>query len=87
MSLSPSSSPDYLVARIRTVLATDSRVNKQDVRVAIRGDCVHLMGQASTEERQRLVGEIVAALLPQMRVCNELTLIRIEEAGQPERLS
>lgn len=83
-SITPSH--EYIVARIRTALSTDPRASKQDVRVAVRGDCVHLLGEASTEERRRMVGEIVAELVPEMRVCNELTVIRLTEVGEAERI-
>ncbi len=74
----------YLVGKIQTALATDSRTNKLDVKVMIAGGKIHLMGQTSTEERRRAIAAVVAETVPDMDVRNELTLVQIGEPLAPE---
>jgi osmotically-inducible protein OsmY len=74
----------YLVGKIQNALATDPRVNKLDVKIMIVGGKIHLMGQTSTEERRRIISEVVSETVPDMEVRNELSVIAIAEPAQPE---
>lgn len=74
----------YLVGKLQQALAADLRVNMLDVKVMVFSDKIHLTGQVSTEERRRAVAEVVAELLPEVEVRNELTVLRINHPHQPE---
>ena len=68
---------EYLIGKIQTALASDLRVNKQDVRIVIRGGRLHLMGETSTAHRREAIGLIAAETAPDFEVCNELTVIEV----------
>jgi osmotically-inducible protein OsmY len=74
----------YLVGRIQNALATDPRVNKLDVKVNIIGGRIHLTGHTSTEERRRMIAEVVSETVPELEVRNELTVMEVAEAAAPE---
>jgi osmotically-inducible protein OsmY len=74
----------YLIGKIQNAIASDPRVNKQDVKVAIRGRRVHLMGQTSTAERRLAITAIVAEIVPDLEVCNELAIIEVTGPIEPE---
>jgi osmotically-inducible protein OsmY len=76
----------YLVGKIQTALATDSRTNKLDVKVMIAGGKIHLMGQTSTEDRRRAIAAVVVEAVPDMDVRNELTVIQIGDPAQAEEI-
>jgi osmotically-inducible protein OsmY len=77
----------YLVGKIQNALATDPRVNKLDVKIMVIGGKIHLTGYTSTEERRRIIGEVVSDAAPDMEVRNELSVISIAEPAQPEVIS
>ncbi|HEX8183448.1 MAG TPA: BON domain-containing protein [Blastocatellia bacterium] len=77
----------YLVGKIQNALATDPRVNKLDVKIMVIGGKVHLMGHTSTEERRRVIGEVVTETVPEMEVRNELAIIAVAEPAEPEVIS
>jgi osmotically-inducible protein OsmY len=74
----------YIVGKIQSALATDPRTNKQDVKVMIRSGLVYLTGQTSTDERRRTIAEVVAEIVPEMQVRNELKVIELSEPAEPE---
>jgi len=74
----------YLVGKIQSALALDSRTSKLDVKVMIAGGKIHLMGQTSTEERRRAIAVVVAEAVPDLEVRNELTVMQIGDPAQPE---
>jgi hypothetical protein len=76
----------YVIGMIQTALATDSRIHKQDVQVAIRGERIHLTGQTSTEERRRLIETVVAEKVPEWEIRNEITVLEIAPPAQPETI-
>jgi hypothetical protein len=75
---------EYLIAKIQKALATDPRVHKQDVDVAICGDRIHLTGRTSTEERRRIIGMVVSETAPEFDVKNEIDVIELSGPAQPE---
>jgi osmotically-inducible protein OsmY len=77
----------YLVGKIQQALATDSRVNKLDVKITVRQGRVHLTGQTSSEERRQAITRVVSEAAPDMEVRNELTVIVVSEPAQPEVIS
>lgn len=74
----------YLVGKIQNALATDPRVNKLDVKIMIRGGKVHLTGQTSTEDRRHAIAAVVAEVVPELEVRNELTVIEVTGPAEPE---
>lgn len=79
--------PDlYLIGHVHEALAEDARVNELDVDVSLRGDDVFLTGVVATEARQRAVGDVVAGVLPDHRVHNEVTVMHYPEPAGEERL-
>ena len=77
----------YLVGKIQNALATDPRVNKLDVKIMVIGSRIHLTGHTSTEERRRIIAEVVSETAPDMEVRNELSVISVAEPAQPEVIS
>jgi hypothetical protein len=75
---------DYLIGRIRQALAEDPRVNKQDVRVIIRENRVHIIGDTATEERREAIGLVVRETVPGLEVRNEINVRRVTGPTPPE---
>jgi osmotically-inducible protein OsmY len=73
----------YLVGKLQEALASDTRVNAQDIRVVVTGGCIHLIGEGSTPERRSAASEVAAAVLPGIPVRNELTVLDLG-GGNPE---
>jgi hypothetical protein len=74
----------YLVGKLQQALAADLRVNMLDIKVMVFSDKIHLTGQVATEERRRAVAEVVAELLPQVEVRNELTVLQVNHPHRAE---
>jgi BON domain len=74
----------YLVGKLQHALAIDGRVNMLDVKVMVRGSKIFLTGEVATEERRRAVMAVVAELLPEVEVRNELTVLEINQAPRSE---
>lgn len=80
--------PDgYLVERIRHALAHDDRVGVLDVDVRVAGDKVFVTGDAGTPERRAAATDVLAELLPDRDVYNEMSTSTWADAGEPEELS
>lgn len=75
---------DYLVGKIQNAIASDPRINKQDVKVAIHGSKIHLMGQTSTAERRLTIATIVSEVAPGLEICNEVAIIEVTGPVDPE---
>ena len=80
--------PDqYLIAHVHDALARDPRLNEFDVDISLRGDEVFVSGVVATDERQQAVSEVVAEVLPQYRVHNEVSVMNYSEPDGQERLA
>jgi hypothetical protein len=75
MERDPNEPPHYLAMRLREALVHDERVSEY-VNVKITGDKVFVTGPASTPERREAITEVIRELVPEMRVCNETTVVR-----------
>jgi osmotically-inducible protein OsmY len=74
--------PEYVIARLREALATDERTNVLDVNIRLRSEAVLLSGQVDTEERRRLIEEVVGENLPGgLAIDNRIT---VAEVGAPK---
>jgi osmotically-inducible protein OsmY len=76
----------YLVGKLQEALAGDMRVSAQDIRVVITGGCIHLIGEVATPERRAAVNQVAAEVLPGIPVRNEVTVLDLVDAPQPERI-
>ena len=74
----------YLVGQIQQALAADPRVSMLDVKVMVCGGKIHLTGEIATEERRQAISEVVAAMMPDHEVRNELTIIELNLPHRPE---
>jgi osmotically-inducible protein OsmY len=67
--------PDgYLCERVRQALASDPRVGELGIDVRVAGGRVFLTGQVATPERQQAISAVVAELLPDHDVHNDVSV-------------
>jgi osmotically-inducible protein OsmY len=67
--------PQYVVARIRQLLAEDSRTNLLDVQVRIVGKQLFLAGSVESAVRRQAAEDVAREALPdEMEVINELCI-------------
>ena len=78
---------DYLIGHVRETLAHDPRVNEMNIEVAVSGDGVFLSGSVPTEERRQAVSRVVAELLPDRDIHNQVTVVAVSEPTEAEELS
>ena len=64
-----------LTERARRALADDPRLGQLDVCITLRGQRALLTGHVVTEDRRRLVAEVVAEHLPGYEIDNATTTI------------
>lgn len=76
--MSARSDEDYLAGRIQDALARDPMLGTQDLVVRVRGGCVSVEGQASTDERRARIVALIADLAPGLEVCDELVVLEVE---------
>jgi osmotically-inducible protein OsmY len=76
----------YLVGKLQEALAADSRVNTLDIRIVVTGGKIHLNGEVPTEARRSAVNNVVAEVLPGIPVRNDITVLELHEARQPEAI-
>jgi hypothetical protein len=69
---------EYVVARIKDVLAHDGRVAALDVDVHVADNTVVLEGSVPTEERRRACTELVHTVLPDCTVENRLVVVHAD---------
>jgi osmotically-inducible protein OsmY len=72
MDHGPPESPEYLAGWLSERLAEDGDLHELGITVRVTGDAVFLTGVVGTDARRSLVGERVAELVPDLRVCNEV---------------
>ncbi len=75
-------SPQYRVAHIRRALAEDPRTAEMGVRVNVRGDQVHLSGEVATEQRRADLERVLAEVVPDAAVSND---VRVSDSREPAR--
>lgn len=87
MDHGPPQSPEYLAGWLSDRLAEDGDVHELGITVRVANDAVFLSGVVGTDDRRSLVGDRVAALVPSLRVCNEVTVAAYPEPTYTELLS
>ncbi|GAA4661899.1 MULTISPECIES: BON domain-containing protein [Amycolatopsis] len=78
----PEQSPQYRVAHVRRALAEDPRTAELGVRVNVRGDHVHLSGEVATEQRRAELEQVLAEVVPDVELHND---VRVSDTREPAR--
>jgi hypothetical protein len=65
---------DYVVGHVEDALARDPRVNEQGLHVAVAAGRVFVTGTVSTQQRREAIASVVAELLPEHELRNEVTV-------------
>lgn len=76
----------YSIGKLQEALATDERANTLEIKIVIQGGKIHLTGHVSTRERQEAIVQIIAELLPEVEIFDQLTLLELHQAGRPEAI-
>ncbi len=76
----------YLVAKLQEALATDARVSALDIKVVVTGGRIHLTGEVGSEERRAALSEVISALLPDVPVSNDVTVLGLLPSPVRERI-
>jgi osmotically-inducible protein OsmY len=76
----------YLVARIRDALAHDERVAALDIGVRVVGTNLFLTGVVATPERADAAAAVVAPLIPDYTVHNQLVVTSANAPTTTENL-
>lgn len=71
---------------LREQLEHDPRVGDLDVQLSVHGDTVLLTGEVTTDERARLLGQVLEEIAPGLRVDNRTTVRRIREPTSVEEV-
>jgi hypothetical protein len=79
--------PQYLVEVIHDALATDPQIAELGVHARVAGHDVYLQGQVATEHRRDRVGRVIADLLPEHHVHNDLEVVDVAPDADSEALS
>ncbi|HZS09181.1 MAG TPA: BON domain-containing protein [Blastocatellia bacterium] len=76
----------YLIGKLQDALATDPRVNVMDLKIIICGGRLHLTGEIPTEERRAAVEQVIAEIVPDIEISNELTVYELNQKAQSEMI-
>ena len=83
---SPGEEPKhYVIGRIREALARDGRVNELDIEVTLAGARIFLEGEVATEQRRDAITAVVAELLPEYEVVNEIDVVPLSPPEPEQR--
>ena len=77
----------YVVERVRNVLAQDPRVGELDIHVKVIGDRVFVRGTVPTPERRAVISDVLHETLPDYDIDNEISVVEPVERTGEERLS
>ncbi|MDP8992275.1 MAG: BON domain-containing protein [Actinomycetota bacterium] len=76
----------YLAQRVHDALAEDRRVGELGLSVTVAGQHVYVNGEVTTEERREAIGRVVAEVLPEHRLTNEVRVAPVSETDDMEML-
>lgn len=79
-------SPEYLAERVHQAVTTDPRTNEQGVQVRVTDDELFLYGEVASAERRDAVAEVASEVVPDRRIHNDVTVVRLGDEHIPERL-
>jgi|EndMetStandDraft_3_1072993.scaffolds.fasta_scaffold79930_2 hypothetical protein len=77
----------YVVERVRNLLAIDPRVGELDIHVKVLDDRLFVTGTVPTPERRDVITEVLRDALPEYEVNNELSVVEPVERTGEEQLS
>lgn len=78
--------PEYLAERVHQAVTTDPRTNEQGVQVRVTDAEVFLYGEVGSDERREAVAEVAAEVVPDRRIHNDVTVVRLGGEHTPERI-
>lgn len=79
-------SPEYLAERVHQAVTTDPRTTEQGVQVRVTDAELFLYGEVASDERRVAVAEVAAEVVPDRRIHNDVTVVRLGDEHTPERL-
>jgi osmotically-inducible protein OsmY len=77
---------EYLAEDLRTAIATSPDVHEQAITVTVAGGRVLLTGSASTPTQRDAIGELVARLVPEREVVNDVEVPSVGGSAEVEEL-
>lgn len=78
--------PDYLVARAQRALAEDARTLELGLSIVVRESQVFVTGTVASESRRGAVTDVLSDALPGLLVHNQVSVLRLDEGHEDERL-
>ena len=79
-------SPEYVAERVHQAVTTDPRTTEQGVQVRVTDTEVFLHGEVASAERRDAVAQVAAEVVPDRRVHNDVTVVRLGDEHTPERI-
>ncbi|PXY19042.1 BON domain-containing protein [Prauserella muralis] len=86
MSETTGEAPEYLAARLRRVIAEDSRTAELGIQVSVRGEHVYLSGSVSSQQCKEELDAVLHEREPELRLHNDVRVVEAGEPGEPEVL-
>jgi hypothetical protein len=87
MSIDPREPKQYVVERVRDVLAQDPRVGELDIHVKVVGERLFVRGTVPTTDRRDIITTVLEEVLSDYEVNNELSVVEVGECSDTEYLS
>ena len=88
MSATPTDdSPEYVAERVHQAVTTDPRTTEQGVQVRVTDTAVFLHGEVASAERRDAVAKVAAEVVPDRRIHNDVTVVRLGDEHTPERIA
>ncbi|MQA12557.1 MAG: phospholipid-binding protein [Pseudonocardiaceae bacterium] len=81
-----SRAPGHHAARLRRVLAEDSRTAELGVQITVEGAAVHLAGPVASGRHKDELDRVLREAAPEMRVYNDVWVVEADEPGSGEEL-
>jgi hypothetical protein len=75
---------EYVRGHLEEALATDARVNEPGLKVLVEGNILVVRGVVSTGTRAAAVEAVARDVVPQFRVRNATTVVRLDEPAADE---
>ncbi len=79
--------PQYVASRIQQGLAEDPRTAELGIRVDVRPDLVYLRGRVSSDEQRAAIIKVAREIVPDLEICDEITVTPVRESSEEETLS
>ena len=76
----------YVIARALEVLAEDDRIGETSLHVSVSGKKLFVRGDVATDERRRLITQVLQENFPEYEMANATSVYDMVESGEQERL-